>query len=565
MAPKKHRTKQPRPDGIVPPSKAMLSLRAAAVLLLAAATSPLSQLTLAPVYGSIPASINHATMITVSILTGIFLRFFYKTNSPHSVGRLVAIWMSCMPVVQNAISRYSGELGIVRGPIINGLITCHSILIPSAYVLAELWEKLSARTFLDRPFGYLAGAVMITVSFRMLETFLSTAALPSLRPTIPSLDPISMQLIVSVAYSLLYPTYIALLSIAALAAYHNPHLSPSTINTHLRAHNWTLLDRAWSNTGYISVLESSTNQYRLLRADHSLLGGEWLLTPSRKLQGWQVPESIYAVFSILESVRLIDLSPAPPIPDRSASALVIGLGIGTAPSALITHGIHTTIVELDPVVHAFATKYFALPPNHTAILQDAVSWVHHTSSSQPDHRKKYDYIIHDVFTGGAEPLPLFTTSFLTSLRSLLTPNGVIALNYAGDLALPLSRLVLHTISKTFSHQCKLYRDSPLESKSHLNANDTEEDFLNMVVFCRNSPGEIKFRKPVKGDFVGSRTREAYMLPKKELEIEFPMWEEGKGVLEEGEVGMWEGQQQESAMRHWGIMRKVLPGVVWELW
>ncbi|KJY01882.1 spermine/spermidine synthase like protein [Zymoseptoria brevis] len=564
MAPKKHRTKQSRPDEIVPPSKAMLSLRAAAILFLAAATSPLSQLTLAPVYGSIPASINHTTMITVSILTGIFLRFFYKTKSSHSLGKLVATWMSCMPVVRNANSRYSGELGIVRGPIVNGLITCHSILIPSGYVLAELWENLSARTVLDRPSGYLAGAVVITVCFRVLETFLSTVALPSLRPIIPSLDPISMQLILSVAYSLLYPTHIALLNIAALAAYYNPHLSTSTINTHLQPHNWTLLDRAWSNTGYISVLESSTNQYRILRADHSLLGGEWLLTPERRLQGWQVPESIYAVFSILESVRLIDISPAPPIPDASASALVIGLGIGTAPSALIAHGIHTTIVELDPVVHAFATKYFALPTNHTAILQDAVSWVHHTSSSTRSSRgEKYDYIIHDVFTGGAEPLPLFTTSFLTSLRSLLHPNGVIALNYAGDLSLPLTRLVLHTISKTFSHQCKLYRDAPLESKSHLNGSE-EEDFLNMVVFCRNSPGEIRFRKPVKGDFVGSRTREWYMLPKKELEIEFPKGEEGS-VLEEGEVGMWEGQQQESAMRHWGIMRKVLPGVVWELW
>jgi hypothetical protein len=122
--------------------------------------------------------------------------------------------------------------------------------------------------------------------------------------------------------------------------------------------------------------------------------------------------------------------------------------------------------------------------------------------------------------------------------------------------------VLHTINTVFSQQCKLYRDAPLETKAHLNPND-ESDFLNMVVFCRNSPGKIRFRKPVQADFVGSKSREHYMLPKAELEIEFPKREEG--LLEAEDVDRWEFQQQESAARHWHIMRKVVPAVVWELW
>lgn len=39
----------------------------------------------------------------------------------------------------------------------------------------------------------------------------------------------------------------------------------------------------------------------------------------------------------------------------------------------------------------------------------------------------YDYIIHDVFTGGAEPVPLFTEGFLAGLRDLLKPDGVVAI------------------------------------------------------------------------------------------------------------------------------------------
>lgn len=42
-------------------------------------------------------------------------------------------------------------------------------------------------------------------------------------------------------------------------------------------------------------------------------------------------------------------------------------------------------------------------------------------------RHRYDFIIHDVFTGGAEPIDLFTLEFLTGLSSLLKSDGVIAI------------------------------------------------------------------------------------------------------------------------------------------
>ncbi|KAJ4331385.1 hypothetical protein N0V85_009957, partial [Neurospora sp. IMI 360204] len=40
---------------------------------------------------------------------------------------------------------------------------------------------------------------------------------------------------------------------------------------------------------------------------------------------------------------------------------------------------------------------------------------------------QFDYIIHDVFTGGAEPVALFTYEFLQNLNSLLKPDGVVAI------------------------------------------------------------------------------------------------------------------------------------------
>lgn len=100
-----------------------------------------------------------------------------------------------------------------------------------------------------------------------------------------------------------------------------------------------------------------------------------------------------------------------------------GLGIGTTPAALITHGIKTTIVEIDPVIHEYATKYFALPQDHTAIIADAVSYADAVARSG----EQYDYVVHDVFTGGAEPVDLFTVEFIQDLRSILKPSGAIAI------------------------------------------------------------------------------------------------------------------------------------------
>jgi hypothetical protein len=228
---------------------------------------------------------------------------------------------------------------------------------------------------------------------------------------------------------------------------------------------------------------------------------------------------------------------------------------------LIAHGIDTTVVELDPKVHEYATKYFDLPTNHTSVLEDAVSWVQAASTSAV---KQYDYILHDVFTGGAEPLPLFTNHFLGNLRSLLTPDGVVAVNYAGDLADSSTKQVINTINLAFDRQCRMFRDS--EQSSETGATD----FLNMVIFCKNAAdGKLEFRAPIEADYLGTVSRRHYLMPQKTLELKFPTEEEMKEetvqILTVDNLGEFEKKQIESAKRHWKIMRLVVPDFVWELW
>lgn len=49
------------------------------------------------------------------------------------------------------------------------------------------------------------------------------------------------------------------------------------------------------------------------------------------------------------------------------------------------------------------------------------------SKAIDEDRRTYDYIIHDVFTGGAEPVELFTQEFLQGLSEMLNADGVIAI------------------------------------------------------------------------------------------------------------------------------------------
>ncbi|EMF10498.1 uncharacterized protein SEPMUDRAFT_69676 [Sphaerulina musiva SO2202] len=582
-----------------------------ALLSLAAAASPISQMTLAPVYGSIPSAQNHATMCSVSLLFGFTVRAIGGSWQRLRVLESLTVWAFSLPLLQTLLSPFSGSLGPVAGPLVNGFLSCHAILLPTGFVIADFIARYKQTTSLAARVGSTAAYTMIGVvlafaMYPVLEEKWTGIVqwLPELFKEKFEINPVHLQLALGASYSLLAPSWsvsvffsehshmYVMLALPSLVhtTYFNTHMSVEKVDASLGKFNWTLLDRQWSNTGHISVLENKQAHYRVLRADHSLLGGEWLLTPERaSKEGWKVNEPIYAVFEILESVRLLlrhDLDdpttknkkvpPPPPVADTSAEeekALVIGLGIGTAPKALLAHGISTTIVELDPVVHRFATQYFGLPTNHTAVLRDAVKWAEEEAKGKT--KMHFDYIIHDVFTGGAEPLELFNTAFLRDLRTLLTPNGVIAINYAGDLSLPLTRLVLRTIHHTFDGQCKIYRDGPAEHNADAeDSKNSQEpsDFSNFVVFCRNKAGPIAFREPTAADFLDSLSRKHYMVPKPEWEVPFPKQSSSVGsdtnvgdLLEPGGESSWASEQVEGAKRHWRIMRNVMPDAVWDLW
>lgn len=96
----------------------------------------------------------------------------------------------------------------------------------------------------------------------------------------------------------------------------------SWLNGGMEKEGWKILDRRDSLTGYVSVVESLKDGFRVLRCDHSLLGGEWVkFEDTGRFKGNQVAEPIYGVFAMLEAVRLVEVPH--PVPDNEAKALVM--------------------------------------------------------------------------------------------------------------------------------------------------------------------------------------------------------------------------------------------------
>jgi MFS family permease len=219
----------------------------------------------------------------------------------------------------------------------------------------------------------------------------------------------------------------------------------------------TVLERSESLVGRLSVVEdrSRGTPLRLLRADHSFIGGLWV----------DAKEPAFGFVHLLEAVRL-----ARPEGQR---LLLVGLGIGSVSTALAEVGVSTDVVEIDPEVVRMARAFFGYEPTGRVFVEDARTLIRRLD-------ERYDFIVHDAFTGGSVPEHLLSVEVLRRLQQLLVPGGVLALNFVagdnGQLAAPLY-VVQSTLRAVFPH-LRAFRDGPAEAASTLS---------NFVFFASDQP------------------------------------------------------------------------------
>lgn len=332
MAPKRQQAKPPaqaqRLD-LSPWTRARSLALAGGLLALAAISSSLSQLSLSPVYGSIPTSAYHQEITIGTILLAFAVRSQQPLPSRHVV-KYTPVLAFYIPAMQFLLFRHSSELGAVLGPLVTEFLTFYPLLFLSTYGAAEFMQVVDLRNILS---PMMADTVPALAAYWYLTTLrkFSRETIPSLHSVTDLFTTTSMQLITASSYAAIAPSKLCLLAIPAMlhTARMNPHyVSPQTtalLNQTLHSQGWNLLERRESNTGYISILENLQMQYRVMRCDHSLLGGEWLLNSHRTSQGITIAEPIYAVFEILEAVRLIE-KPGVRKADQQSNALVMYVG-----------------------------------------------------------------------------------------------------------------------------------------------------------------------------------------------------------------------------------------------
>jgi spermidine synthase len=110
------------------------------------------------------------------------------------------------------------------------------------------------------------------------------------------------------------------------------------------------------------------------------------------------------------------------------SILIIGLGGGTLPRTLgkLLPEADIDVVEIDPAVVSVATQYFNYQPGaHQHVYEeDGRAYVRRMLRTD----KHYQLIMLDAYDNQYIPEHLLTQEFLTQVRSLLAPNGIVAAN-----------------------------------------------------------------------------------------------------------------------------------------
>jgi hypothetical protein len=284
---------------------------AAAFMALAALASPVSQANLSPVYGSIPSAIYHQQGTTIVALAAFMAtKLPARQYLPSNTRIFLPIFAYYIPLIQWALYPFSKRFGAEFGPLITESLTFYPLLflacVATSVVLDELDLSRFPRTVTD------GGRPAVSYLFFSFAEKMFSRFLPQIIGKADFMSRSGLNLMIASFYAAIARSPYLLISVPAMlhTMFANPHhQSPSTakiINKTLVANNYTLLERRDSLTGYISVLEDKARDFRVLRCDHSLLGGDWLVNEERKTQGQTKRESIYSVFTMLESVRLVE-------------------------------------------------------------------------------------------------------------------------------------------------------------------------------------------------------------------------------------------------------------------
>lgn len=268
------------------------------ILVLAAVSSTVSQFFLSPVYGSVPSGIYHRRGFMMAALCGWMGKNRLNSIFSTKLRYVIPVLAFCIPAIQRLLFQQSNKLGPIRGPLVTEALTFYPLVTLSTYTAASLLQDISFprlnRIIKDQA-TFLASYVILSGAEEW-----SATAIPRYIGSNIVFTRLGLQTAIAAIYALLLPSKWVLLGLLSFPYHAYLH---QTLNSTLQEADIILIDRQESLTGYISILESTTDRFRVMRCDHSLLGGEWALGSENS--EFRLAEPIYAVFAMLEAVRLV--------------------------------------------------------------------------------------------------------------------------------------------------------------------------------------------------------------------------------------------------------------------
>jgi len=307
-------------------SQSKVYLSSLALLALAALASNASQLALSPVFGAIPSARHHAKLVAAACFVGWSSNLFLGRALPFKPVYLLPIIALYIPATQFFLTPFSDALSAKWGPVVTETLTLFPIVALSAACVATYLDGADL-TALPSWLADAAPGIGSYGVFKGVEAW-SWGLLQEYSGRTVLNTRVGLELVLGASYALLAPSKLLLWAVPALL--HTAVLDTRVptagalqrLNGTLGAEGWVVFDRKESVTGYISVVESLKDGFRLMRCDHSLLGGEWVKYIGQgHFKGNQVAEPVYGVFAMLEAVRLVKIPKR--IADEDAKALVM--------------------------------------------------------------------------------------------------------------------------------------------------------------------------------------------------------------------------------------------------
>lgn len=370
---------------------------------------------IAPFYGVslyVWTALISVTMVALAL--GYYLGGFLTDRYPRlrlaHVILLAAVTTVLIPFISGPVLELTNPLGIRGGAFASALILFTSPLTALAMV-GPFVIKLATRDLLK--LGRVVGSVyaVSTVGSVLGTLLLAFFLLPAFgtRAIIFCLSLLLMVLALFLSlrdkqgfpgsWSSLPLLFIVVITMSLAA---NSYAKPAQA-----VNGFSVLHAEEGHYGWVRVVDDERKGFRLLLSDSSVLSA-MEIEHGRSLLGYQM---------------VLGLVPQVFRPSAN-QALLIGLGGGHVARDLKAKGLTTDTIEIDPIVADMAQKYFNFTPTGEFIVGDARYEIKKLN-------KHYDFIIHDCFTGGSEPTHMLTVEMLTALSKMLTPQGVLALNYVG--------------------------------------------------------------------------------------------------------------------------------------